>query len=121
MNRCRTLLELFFAVWFVMGNVWVFDAREGSFGRAPVLLTLCIALLAWNAVGYSFPFLLFLLLCCCVPLVSSVLGYNMNVGSEDRGASDDELARLPHWRFKDSGADQAEEDLVSCFRQQLGH
>ncbi|ONK70019.1 uncharacterized protein A4U43_C05F29400 [Asparagus officinalis] len=26
MNKSRTFLELFFAIWFVMGNVWVFDS-----------------------------------------------------------------------------------------------
>ncbi|GMJ11586.1 Drought-Responsive RING Protein 1 [Hibiscus trionum] len=99
MNKCRTSLELFFAIWFVMGNVWVFDSRFRSFHQAPNLHVLCISLLAWNAVSYSFPFLLFLLLCCCVPLISSLLGYNMNMGSIDRGASDDQISRLPSWRY----------------------
>ncbi|KAF6153818.1 hypothetical protein GIB67_001051 [Kingdonia uniflora] len=101
MNKSRTFLELFFAIWFVMGNVWVFDSRFGSFNRAPKLHVLCISLLAWNAVSYSFPFLLFLLLCCCVPLISNVLGYNMNMGSFDKGASDDQLSRLLSWRYKE--------------------
>ncbi|XP_057982755.1 E3 ubiquitin-protein ligase At4g11680-like isoform X2 [Malania oleifera] len=100
MNRFRTSIELFFAIWFVMGNVWVFDSRLGSFHRAPKLHVLCISLLAWNAVSYSFPFLLFLLLCCCVPLVSNLLGYNMNMGSIDRGASDDQISKIPSWRYK---------------------
>lgn len=100
MNKCRTSLELFFAIWFVMGNVWVFDSRFSSFRRAPKLHVLCIALLAWNAISYSFPFLLFLLLCCCVPLISSLLGYNMNMGSIEKGASDDQISELPSWRYK---------------------
>ncbi|XP_015880501.1 E3 ubiquitin-protein ligase At4g11680 [Ziziphus jujuba] len=100
MNKCRTSLELFFAIWFVMGNVWVFDSRFSPFHRAPKLHVLCISLLAWNAVCYSFPFLLFLLLCCCVPLISSFLGYNMNMGSIDRGASDDQISQLPSWKYK---------------------
>lgn len=100
-NKCRTSLELFFAIWFVMGNVWVFDSRFGSFRRAPKLHVLCISLLAWNAISYSFPFLLFVLLCCCVPLISSLLGYNMNMGSTDRGASDDQISKLPSCRYKD--------------------
>ncbi|XP_008791159.2 E3 ubiquitin-protein ligase At1g63170-like isoform X2 [Phoenix dactylifera] len=100
MNKSRTLLELFFAIWFVMGNVWIFDSRHGSFDRAPKLHVLCLTLLAWNAIVYSFPFLLFVLLCCCVPFISSTLGYNMNLASADRGASDDQISRLPHWQFK---------------------
>lgn len=46
MNKARAFLELFFAMWFVMGNVWVFDARLGSFQRAPRLYALCVNLLA---------------------------------------------------------------------------
>ncbi|RDY07302.1 E3 ubiquitin-protein ligase, partial [Mucuna pruriens] len=101
MNKCQTSLELFFAIWFVMGNVWVFDSRFGSFHQAPKLHVLCITLLAWNAICYSFPFLLFLLLCCCVPLISTLLGYNMNVASSDRGASDDQISQLSSWRHNE--------------------
>ncbi|GJN17946.1 hypothetical protein PR202_gb05054 [Eleusine coracana subsp. coracana] len=101
MNKARAFLELFFAMWFVMGNVWVFDARLGSFQRAPRLYALCIGLLAWNAIVYSLPFLLFLLLCCFVPMVGYALGYNMNSASVGRGASDEQLAALPRWRFKE--------------------
>ncbi|KAH1092595.1 hypothetical protein AAZX31_14G011700 [Glycine max] len=103
MNKCRTSLELFFAIWFVMGNVWVFDSRFGSFHHAPKLHVLCIILLAWNAMCYSFPFLLFVLLCCCVPLISTLLGYNMNMASSNKGASDDQISQLPSWRHKEAG------------------
>ncbi|XP_016506483.1 E3 ubiquitin-protein ligase At4g11680-like [Nicotiana tabacum] len=103
MEILRTGVELFFAIWFVMGNVWVFESRFLSYHRAPKLHLLCISLLTWNAVAYSFPFLLFLLLCCCVPILSSFLGYNMNMGSVDRGASDEQLSSLPSWKYKESG------------------
>ncbi|EPS57981.1 hypothetical protein M569_16836, partial [Genlisea aurea] len=98
-NRFKTWLELLFAVWFVTGNVWMFDSRFGSYHRAPKLHLLCISILAWNAVSYSFPFLLFLLLCCCVPLLSTLVGYNINTGSPARGASDEVLAALPSWKL----------------------
>ncbi|KAL5548719.1 hypothetical protein UlMin_003950 [Ulmus minor] len=126
MNKCRTSLDLFFAIWFVMGNVWIFDSRFSSFRRAPKLHVLCISLLAWNAISYSFPFLLFLLLCCCVPIISSLLGYNMNMGSVDRGASDDQLSQLPCWKYKaidekfelginnDSNSEPANDDPECC-------
>lgn len=126
MNKCRTSLELFFAIWFVMGNVWVFDSRFSSFHRAPKLHVLCISLLAWNAISYSFPFLLFLLLCCCVPLISTLLGYNMNMGSIDKGASDDQISQLPSWKYKavdnksesgnstDYKSDSTDEDPECC-------
>jgi len=100
MDKCRSSLELFFAIWFVMGNVWAFDSRLGSFQQAPKLQVLCMILLGWNAICYSFPFLLFLLLCCCVPLMSTLLGYNMSMGSSARGASDDQISEIPSWRYK---------------------
>lgn len=103
LQRCKTSLELLFAIWFVMGNVWVFDSRLGSYHRAPKLHVLCISLLAWNAVTYSFPFILFVLLCCCVPLLSTLLGYNMNTGSISRGATEEQLSNLRSWRYKDVG------------------
>ncbi|XP_012071078.1 E3 ubiquitin-protein ligase At4g11680 isoform X2 [Jatropha curcas] len=113
-NKCRTSLELLFAIWFVMGNVWVFDSRFGSFHRAPKLHVLCISLLAWNALSYSFPFLLFLLLCCCVPLISTVLGYNMQMGSAERGASDDQISSLPSWKYKAIETNSERSNSVDC-------
>ncbi|XP_043693583.1 E3 ubiquitin-protein ligase At4g11680-like [Telopea speciosissima] len=114
MNKSRTFLELFFAIWFVIGNVWVFDSRFGSFNRAPKLHVLCISLLAWNAVSYSFPFMLFLLLCCCVPLISKILGYNMNMGSADRGASDDQISHLPSWKYMQVDSHSRPGDGAEC-------
>ncbi|KAF9603753.1 hypothetical protein IFM89_037839, partial [Coptis chinensis] len=113
-NKSRTFLELFFAIWFVMGNVWVFDSRFGSLDRAPKLHVLCISLLAWNAISYSFPFLLFLLLCCCVPLIGNFLGYNMNMGSIDRGATDDQISGLPSWSYKEVEANLELGDEAEC-------
>ncbi|GLU24050.1 hypothetical protein SLE2022_400180 [Rubroshorea leprosula] len=114
MNKCRTSLELFFAIWFVMGNVWVFDSWFGSFHHAPNLHILCISLLAWNALSYSFPFLLFLFLCCLVPLISSLLGYNMNMASTEKGASDDQISQLPSWRYKAVNNDVDVGNEVDC-------
>ncbi|MBA0668270.1 hypothetical protein Goklo_001202 [Gossypium klotzschianum] len=57
---------------------------------------------------------------------SSLLGYNMNMGSIDRGASDDQISRLPSWRYKEintnldldhdlnCGTSQANEDPECC-------
>ncbi|KAF9603745.1 hypothetical protein IFM89_037831 [Coptis chinensis] len=97
-----------------MGNVWVFDSRFGSLDRAPKLHVLCISLLAWNAISYSFPFLLFLLLCCCVPLIGNFLGYNMNMGSIDRGATDDQISGLPSWSYKEVEANLELGDEAEC-------
>lgn len=101
-ERGRTVVELFHAVWFVMGNIWLLDSRRVSFEQAPALHALGLGLLAWNAAAYLFPFLVFLLCCCCVPLASAALGYNINLGADHRGASDEDLARLPHRAFQEA-------------------
>ncbi|CAA6670716.1 unnamed protein product [Spirodela intermedia] len=100
-EKGRTVMELFHAVWFVMGNIWLLDSRWVSSGQAPALYALGLGLLAWNAAAYAFPFLVFLLLCCCVPIASAALGYNINLAADNRGASDEDLARLPHWAFQE--------------------
>lgn len=120
LQKFRTWVELLFAIWFVMGNVWVFDSRFGSYNGAPKLHVLCVSLLAWNAVSYSFPFILFVLLCCCVPFLSGLLGYNINTALLDRRATDDQIATLPSWKYRedhDVGCDLElgdENDLECC-------
>lgn len=121
-NKCKASLDLIFALWFVMGNVWVFDSRFGSLNGAPKLHILCITILFWNAITYSFPFLLFILFCICVPLISSCIGYNMNLGSAEKGASDDQISQLHCWKFKlvdnsfDAGnSSPAKDNPVSSF------
>ncbi|KAK9689556.1 hypothetical protein RND81_09G066800 [Saponaria officinalis] len=121
-NKCKASLDLFYAMWFVMGNVWVFDTRFGSLNGAPKLQVLCISILVWNAITYSFPFLLFLLLCICVPLFSTLIGYNMSLGSAEKGASHDQIAKLLCWRFKqvdccleDGNSSFANDNPVCCY------
>jgi hypothetical protein len=60
-----------------------------------------------------------------VPLISSLVGYNMNMGSTEKGASDDQISQLPSWKYKevdsnldlgsdtDSNSELSNEDPVS--------
>ncbi|KAL3851108.1 hypothetical protein ACJIZ3_012990 [Penstemon smallii] len=114
MNKCKTSLDLLFAVWFVLGNIWIFDSGFGSYNRASKLYSLWIALLAWNAVCYSFPFILFVLLCCCVPLLSRLLGYNLNKASLDRGATEEQIAGLQSWKYKDVPKNNEIQECCIC-------
>ncbi|CAN6448328.1 unnamed protein product [Victoria cruziana] len=38
MTRIQTTLDLFSAIWFVVGNLWVFDGTRDSFKRSPKLI-----------------------------------------------------------------------------------
>ncbi|RHN76874.1 hypothetical protein MtrunA17_Chr1g0148621 [Medicago truncatula] len=45
-------LDCFFAVWFVVGNVWIFGGRSSA-AVAPNLYRLCIVFLAFSCIGYA--------------------------------------------------------------------
>ena len=76
---------------------WIFWSNSKSF-----MCSICIILLAWNVMCYSFPFLRFVLLCCCVALISTLLlDYNMNMASFD-----DQSSQLPSWRHKEARANE---------------
>ncbi|XP_019171280.1 PREDICTED: E3 ubiquitin-protein ligase At1g63170-like [Ipomoea nil] len=127
-EKLRSCVELFFAIWFVMGNVWALDYSRfgfGSFHRgpgAPKLHVLFIILLAWNALTYSLPFIFFVLLyiCCCVPLFSSIiLGYMGPITDPGRGASDERLSTLPTWKYNQvestiSGLENEHQECSIC-------
>lgn len=100
MERCRMSLDFFFAVWFVIGNVWVFGTRREFAEDAPSLYRLCIALLALSCIGYALPFILFAVLCCCMPCISTLFGYDLSSQAKERGASTYDIAALPTHRFK---------------------
>ncbi|KAH9299180.1 hypothetical protein KI387_030862, partial [Taxus chinensis] len=100
MERCRMSLDFFFAVWFVIGNVWVFGTRRPFSAEAPNLYKLCIAFLALSCIGYALPFVLFAVLCCCMPCISTLLGYSISSQGKERGASHQDIAALPIHKFK---------------------
>lgn len=49
-------------------------------------------------------------------MLSTFLGYNMNMASVDRGASDEQLSTLPTWKYK-SEIGNKEEDLTNSAPQ----
>lgn len=121
-------LDCFFAVWFVVGNVWIFGGHSSS-AEAPnlyryvntytpkasmhrnyILLKraytckfhtyrLCIVFLTFSCIGYAMPFILCATICCCLPCIISVLGIREDF-SQNRGATQDSINSLPTYKFK---------------------
>ncbi|KAK8931157.1 E3 ubiquitin-protein ligase [Platanthera zijinensis] len=91
-------LECFFAVWFVVGNVWVFGGQSSA-ADAPNLYRLCIAFLTFSCVGYAMPFILCATICCCFPCIISVLGFREDLPLT-RGATSELINALPTYKFK---------------------
>lgn len=94
----KMALDCFFAVWFVVGNVWIFGGHSSS-GEAPNVYRLCIVFLAFSCIGYAMPFILCTTICCCLPCIISVLGFREDF-STNRGATQDSINSLPTYKFK---------------------
>ncbi|XP_051151623.1 E3 ubiquitin-protein ligase At1g63170-like [Andrographis paniculata] len=94
----KTALDCFFAVWFVVGNVWIFGGHSSS-SEAPNLYRLCIVFLTFSCIGYAMPFILCATICCCLPCIINILGFREDF-SLNRGASQDSINSLPTYKFK---------------------
>ncbi|KAL3650866.1 hypothetical protein CASFOL_007269 [Castilleja foliolosa] len=91
-------LDCFFAVWFVVGNVWAFGGHSSA-NEAPNLYRLCIVFLTISCIGYAMPFILCATICCCLPCIISMMGFREDL-SQNRGATQDSINSLPTYKFK---------------------
>ncbi|XP_059634995.1 E3 ubiquitin-protein ligase At1g63170-like [Cornus florida] len=98
MDHFKMALDCFFAVWFVVGNVWIFGGHSSS-SDAPNLYRLCIVFLTFSCIGYAMPFILCALICCCLPCIISILGVRDDM-NRMRGASEEIINALPTYKFK---------------------
>ncbi|KAI3781867.1 hypothetical protein L2E82_11895 [Cichorium intybus] len=112
-DHFKMALDCFFAVWFVVGNVWIFGDQSSSVD-APNLYRLSIVFLTISCIGYAMPFILCGMICCCFPCIVSFLGIRDDM-NQIRGASQDSINALPTYNFKlkttqnkeyDSGVDE---------------
>ncbi|XP_022714906.1 E3 ubiquitin-protein ligase At1g63170 [Durio zibethinus] len=97
-DHFKMALDCFFAVWFVVGNVWIFGGHTSP-SDAPKLYRLCIVFLTFSCIGYAMPFILCATICCCLPCIISVLGYREDF-SQTRGATMESINALPTYKFK---------------------
>ena len=116
-------LDCFFAVWFVVGNVWIFGGHSYA-AEAPNLYRLvqnfhtnpwlhlsmthsvhymscrlCLVFLTFSCIGYAMPFILCTTICCCLPCIISILGYREDL-TQPRGATPESINALPTHKFK---------------------
>ncbi|CAL1377889.1 unnamed protein product [Linum trigynum] len=98
MDHLKMGLDCFFAVWFVVGNVWIFGGHASP-DDAPKLYKLCIVFLTFSCIGYAMPFILCATICCCLPCIISLLGYREEF-SQTRGATTECINSLPTYKFK---------------------
>lgn len=97
-DHFKMAVDCFFAVWFVVGNVWIFGGHSSP-SDAPKLYRLCIVFLTFSCIGYAMPFILCATICCCLPCIISVLGFREDF-SETRGAAFESINALPTYKFK---------------------
>lgn len=94
----KMALDCFFAVWFVVGNVWIFGGHSSP-SDAPNLYRLCIVFLTFSCIGYAMPFILCATICCCLPCIISILGFREDL-TQTRGATQESINALPVYKFK---------------------
>ncbi|KAJ4951346.1 hypothetical protein NE237_028178 [Protea cynaroides] len=97
-DHFKMALDCFFAVWFVVGNVWIFGGHSSS-SESPNLYRLCIVFLTFSCIGYAMPFILCATICCCLPCIISILGFREDL-TQTRGASPESINALPTYKFK---------------------
>ena len=98
MEYFKITLDLFFAIWFVIGNVWIFGGHSSA-SEAPNLYRLCVVFLTFSCIGYAMPFILCVTICCCLPCIISTLGVTEDI-AQTRGATTESINALPTHRFK---------------------
>lgn len=91
-------LECFFAIWFVVGNVWIFGGHSSP-DKAPNLYRLYIVFLTFSCIGYAMPFILCATICCCLPCIIFLLGFREDQ-TQTKGASSEVINSLPTYKFK---------------------
>ncbi|KAK3418603.1 hypothetical protein EUGRSUZ_H04526 [Eucalyptus grandis] len=97
-DHFKMALDCFFAVWFVVGNVWIFGGHSSP-SDALKLYRLCIVFLTFSCIGYAMPSILCATICCCLPCIMSVLGIREDF-SQTRGATSESINALPIYKFK---------------------
>lgn len=97
-DHFKMALDCFFAVWFVVGIVWIFGGNTSS-SEAPQLYRLCIVFLTFSCIGYVMPFILCATICCCLPCIISALDIREDL-SQNRGATVESINSLPVYKFK---------------------
>jgi len=97
-DHFKMVLDFFFAIWFVVGNIWVFGSRSSP-SDAPNLYRLCIVFLTFSCIGYAMPFILCVAICCCLPCIVSISGFRTDI-NQNRGATNESINALPTYKFK---------------------
>lgn len=97
-DHFKMALDFLFAVWFVVGNVWIFGGHSSA-SDAPNLYRLCLAFLTFSCIGYAMPFVLCVIICCCLPCIISVMGLREDM-VQTRGATTESINSLPVYKFK---------------------
>ncbi|KAG0471281.1 hypothetical protein HPP92_015827 [Vanilla planifolia] len=93
-DHFKMALDCFFAVWFVVGNVWVFVGIP-----LHQMLQTYTAFLTFSCIGYAMPFILCATVCCCLPCLISLLGLREDLAL-NRGATSESINALPTYKFK---------------------
>ncbi|KAH7427654.1 hypothetical protein KP509_10G053900 [Ceratopteris richardii] len=109
-ERFKLVLDCFFAIWFIVGNVWIFGGHS-SVDEAPKLYRLCVIFLVLCCISYAMPLVICASICCCLPCILTLLSHRES-RTHVRGARPDVIASLPVYKFKREDSDKCCKDAT---------
>lgn len=102
-KRLESVNTIASSFWWVIGFYWIVTGGQSLLQDSPRLYWLAVVFLALDVFFMIFcigmAFIIFLALFCCIPIVA--IAYAMTIRE---GASEDEIRRLPKYRFHQSYA-----------------
>ncbi|XP_022732190.1 E3 ubiquitin-protein ligase At4g11680-like isoform X2 [Durio zibethinus] len=87
LERFKWMVKVYFFIWFVIGNVWLFGGYPSP--GAPNLRRLCVMFLVFSYLEFTMPFILCAVLACCCGDLGLI-----------RGATSECINSLPTYTFK---------------------
>lgn len=120
-ERLSFLMDVFYAVWFVVGNIWVHTV-EPCTNQDQVLYTVCTVYLLLGFVGFIMPLLMCIAICCCLPcaiVAITMLGSGLQ---DNMGAPREVIEQLPEYKFENGklngkGIPQSEATCSICLEE----
>ncbi|CAH8392386.1 unnamed protein product [Eruca vesicaria subsp. sativa] len=98
-KRLESTNAIFSFVWWIIGFYWVTSGSGELAQSSPRLYWLCVAFLTFDVIFLvlcvAIASFIGIAVCCCLPCIIAIL-YAL---AEREGASDDEIERLPKYKF----------------------
>lgn len=99
-ERLSFFLDVFYAVWFVLGNIWLHTV-EPCINENQILYTVCALYLILGFIGFIMPLVMCIAICCCLPCAIVAITVLGNRLQENLGAPQEIIEELEEYQYQD--------------------